>query len=196
MAAETTKNFWTRVHETQATLKEEFPYVTSMERESWEPSGGVTDGVVTQVIRKIAAIQIVSRTHRLATAEEVTAHLAQQKEAIEPYSLAREVADKNRLRGDIVSNTKRLAKKFKEFQEFAWRSLIWDKQMETFKLSAKIGELSRRWADYAHTPEGALVIADLEAMERELNQMRATLSRLKLIPLSQVHQHIGVPGEI
>jgi hypothetical protein len=81
MAAETTKNFWTRVHETQATLKEEFPYVTSMERESWEPSGGVTDGVVTQVIRKIAAIQIVSRTHRLATAEEVTAHLAQQKAA-------------------------------------------------------------------------------------------------------------------
>lgn len=124
------------------------------------------------------------------------AHLAQQKEAIEPYSLAREVADKNRLRGDIVSNTKRLAKKFKEFQELAWRSLIWDKQMETFKLSAKIGELSRRWADYAHTPEGALVIADLEAMELELNQMRATLLRLKLVPLSRIHQHIGVPGEI
>jgi hypothetical protein len=76
MAAETTKNFWARVHEAQAIL-EEFPYVISLD----VCEHGVTPGVTAQVTARMAAIQIVSKTHRLATAEEVTAHLAQQKAA-------------------------------------------------------------------------------------------------------------------
>ncbi|MCC6591598.1 MAG: hypothetical protein IT168_33235 [Bryobacterales bacterium] len=66
--------YWAAVREAAASLKEPWPYVMSLE----DPSRGIRGGVVVQVSRDAAAELIARKTHRLATEQEVSGHLADE----------------------------------------------------------------------------------------------------------------------
>jgi len=75
------REFWAAVHEQAAALPEDWYYVISVD----DPSRCVVGGVVSQVSRQTAAELLTSRTHRLATEEEIERHLRHEQEERERY---------------------------------------------------------------------------------------------------------------
>jgi hypothetical protein len=95
--------------------------------------------------------------------------LAKQKSDIQPYRLAKEVAGKNQLKGDLNTHIQRLGNKFKTMQGLAKERVIAAGFAECLVLRLRVVEQRERWKEFAGTPEGAQVLAGLDEIEREID---------------------------
>lgn len=70
------REYWAAVKQHREALTEPFPYMVSIDNRLH----GTVGGVVMQVARQDAARLLADGTHRLATPEEVAAHLETQEQ--------------------------------------------------------------------------------------------------------------------
>lgn len=73
------KGYWAAVDRKLAEIRDEWPWVTSIE----DPSRGVTGGAVMQMDRESAARAMVEGKGRLATPGEIEAELERSRVALE-----------------------------------------------------------------------------------------------------------------
>src|SRR6266849_2677008 len=72
--------------------------------------------------------------------------LAQGKTDVQPYALAREVAEKNshQIKGDLRSHYLRLGNKFKELQQLSKEHIVAERFMESLKLRMRVTQQRER----------------------------------------------------